>query len=153
MLGKIKKVLGIEGVKVQLLLDEKDAIQSHSVTGIAKFTTQSESKVRGFKLTLVERFSRGRGKKQITDDYILGRYEHTSSFTIARDEIIEIPFVLKYGRLHSEMDQLESKNFLIGGIVKLAKKLKGVSSNFELRIEADIVGTKLDPFDKVAVQL
>ena len=153
MLGKIKKALGIEGVKVTLVLDEKDSVQEHSVSGMARFTTKSDSKVRSFKLSLTERFSRGRGDKRLTDEYVLGSYEHTTSFTIKKEEIIEIPFVLQYGRMQSEMDRLENRNFVFRGIVSLAKKLKRVRSTFELVIEANVVGTKLDPYDKQILDL
>jgi len=152
MLGKIKKALGIEGVKVQLTVESVDKKQQ-LITGMVKFTTKTDSKVRSFNLSLTETYSRGRGKSKLTDEYILGEHRHSTSFSIAQDEIVEVPFSLDYGRMQSEMDKLQKGNFLTGVIIGFAKKLKGVSSTFKCKVEADIVGTKLDPFDTVEVEL
>ena len=118
-----------------------------------KFSTQSESKIKSFTLKITERYTRGRGKRKLTDEYDMGTYKHEKTFTISKEEVIEIPFDLKYDRMQSEMDRLEKSNFLTASIIGLAKKLKGVKSVFILTVEADVQGTKLDPFDKIELQL
>jgi len=148
MLGKIKKALGIEGVKLELITANSEFDrESLAVEGILKFTTKSDSKVKSFRIKLLEIYSRGRGKKKLTDEYVMGSFEYTTSFPIKKDEIVEIPFTLDYIRALSEMDKMQESNFLTGSIIKFAKKLKGVKSSFKLIAEADVVGTKLDPFD------
>ena len=41
----------------------------------------------------------------------------------------------------------KKKNFLFGGLVKAAKKLRGVRSEYRVEVEADVVGTALNPID------
>lgn len=146
MLGKIKRVLGIEGVRVDLLCEEKFDSQSPQVEGVLKFTTKSDGKVKSYQIMLVEQYSRGRKRNKLTDEYILGQYHNTESFEIKKEEIIEIPFLLKYEKLLSEMDKIQEGNFLTAIIIGMAKKLKGVKSTYKIRVTADVSGTKLDPF-------
>lgn len=151
MLGKIKKALGIEGVKVEIILDKEQ--NEGSVSGMLKFTTKSDSKVKSFKLSLSEIYSRGRGKNKRTNTYELGKDTNTDGFSISRDEIVEVPFLLPYSKLDSEMDRIADSNFISAGIVMLAKKLKRVSSEYKLRVEVDVQGTKLDPYAEVDLDL
>ncbi len=151
MIGKIKRALGIEGVKVNLDVAEKQNRSNPTIEGSVKFTTQSDNKVRSFTIKFTEKYSRGRGKHKLIDEYVLGKYESTEGFTIKKEEIIEIPFTLKYKWLDSEMDRIQNGNFFTSGIIMLAKRLKGVKSTYTVTIEADVVGTKLDPFDKVDI--
>jgi len=54
MLGKIKKVLGIEGVKVQLILDTPVDKKNQKITGELKFTTKTKGKVTKINIKLIE---------------------------------------------------------------------------------------------------
>lgn len=153
MLGKIKKVLGIEGVRVELICEATFEQKTAMVDGLLKFTTKSDGKVKSFKIKLVELYSRGRKKNKLTDEYVLGIYESQKGFNIAREEIVEIPFTLKYQRMLSEMDRLQKGNFFTAGIIGLAKRIKGVKSTFKLIVEAEVAGTKLNPFDQREIVL
>ena len=153
MLGKIKKVLGIEGVRVQLICDDSFEEDKHVVDGLLRFTTKSDGKVKSFTIKLVEQYTRGRKKSKLTDEYTLGVYHSDEGFAIKKEEIIEVPFTLEYQRLLSEMDKLQKGSFFTAGIISLAKKIKGVKSTFKLIVEADVSGTKLNPFDSVSITL
>jgi len=151
MLGKIKKVLGIEGVKVKLQLKDTYERSEESITGKVIFTTKTDAKVRSYRLRLIETYVRGRGKAKQSDDYTLGELQESETFEVNANESVEIVFDMPYDFIQSEMDKIQRGNFLTAGIISLAKKIKGVKSIYTLQVEADIVGTKLDPFDKAIV--
>jgi len=151
MLGKIKRALGIEGVRVDLICDDHFHPELAMVDGVLKFTTKSDGKVRSFRINLIESYTRGRKGNKLTDEYILGEYSHNKSFEIKKEEIIEIPFSMKYDRMLSEMDRLQKGNIFTGMIIGLAKKIKGVKSSFKITVTADIVGTKLDPYTEKVI--
>jgi hypothetical protein len=51
------------------------------------------------------------------------------------------------------MDELGSKNILTGGLVKVAKMIQNVNSQFYVLAEAKVEGTALDPFDKQLIEV
>ena len=51
------------------------------------------------------------------------------------------------------MDDLEDKNMIFSSLVKFAKKLRGVNSEFYVEAEAKVKGTALNPFDKQLVEI
>jgi len=146
MLKRFKKVLGIEGVKIELLLEEKYA-KSGKLKGRAKLTSLSDQKVISVDLKLVEKYKRGRKKSQLIDEYSIGALKLDGPIQIAKDEEKIIEFELDYKLGESPMDFLEKKNFFYKGVVKAAKLLKGVKSTYRIEATANVKGTKLDPID------
>jgi len=51
------------------------------------------------------------------------------------------------------MDELEDSNIFMGGLVKIAKSLQGVKSEYFIQAEAKVAGTGLNPFDKKMIDL
>ncbi len=151
MFGKVKKWLGIEGAKLELIVPEEIFESSGSVTGKVRFFTMNEQKVRSIKITLIERYSRGRRKNKLTDEYQLGEILLTNSFVIPANEHIEIDFTLPFKITKSEMDELQDKNILVAGLAKTAKWINGVQSIYRVEAEATVDGVALNPFDKKTV--
>jgi hypothetical protein len=154
MFGKVKKILGIEGVKLELIIPEKVNKETGIVTGIMKFTSLSDdNKIESIHLKMVEKYTRGRGNSKLINEYVMGELVMRENIGISKNDIVEIPFQLDFTYAKSEMDKLQDNNFITSGLVKLAKKLRGVHSEFSLRAEASIKGTTLNPFDIKPVQL
>ena len=153
MLGKLKKVLGIEGVKVELLVDTPIDKKKKEISGDLRFTTKTDGKINKINITLIEKYSRGRGKARLIDEYTVAMLEMNDSFEIKPEEIIEIPFTIKYEIALSEMDKIQQSSLLSRPIIGLAKFIKKVKSEFTLVVEADVQGTTLNPFDKAIVKL
>lgn len=153
MLGKLKRVLGIEGVKVEmnvkLPIDKAEKV----INGNLKFTTKSESVVKGITIKLVEKYSRGRGKNKLIDEYTIAVLELTDSFVISPEEIVEVPFSLNYEIALSEMDKMARDSIFSRPFVSLAKLIKKVKSTYTVVAEADVDGTTLNPFAKEEVEL
>lgn len=153
MIGKVKKWLGIEGVKVELQVPETFSSKDELIEGNLVFTSMNDQTVNGISLKLVEKYSRGRRKNKLVDEYKLGSLEIDETFEVIADEELIVPFELPFNIVRSDMDDLEKKFFFFVPFVKTAKLIKGVNSEYRVEVEADVKGTKLDPFDKVVIRL
>jgi hypothetical protein len=154
MFGTVKKILGIEGVKLELVVADKISKEAGIVSGIIKLTSLSDDNlVESISLKMVEKYSRGRGESKLINEYPMGELVKQEKVTISKNDIIEIPFEMEFVYVKSEMDKMEDNNFFAKGLVKLAKKVRGVSSEYTLRAEAKIKGTTLNPFDIKTINL
>ncbi|MFM2392821.1 MAG: hypothetical protein RLZZ546_803 [Bacteroidota bacterium] len=150
MFGQIKKILGIEGVKLDLEIKNPVNKASGIVSGKIKLTTLRDSEVDSIILKMVEKYYRGRGESKLIDEYTIGFLELDEKIFLKKDEIIEVDFEVPFKLSKSEMDKLED-NILAFGLVKLAKTIKGVKSEYRIEAEAIVPGTKLNPSAKKQV--
>ncbi len=148
MFGKVKKWLGIEGVKVDLELNDPFSVKTALATGKILLSSMHEQTVTGIRVKMVERYTRGRGKNKLTDEYEIGSIELERKFIVPAEEIIEVDFELPFELTYSEMDELQQSNVLMGAVVGMAKKLQNVNSEFFVIAEANVSGTALHPFDR-----
>ena len=153
MLKKIKDILGIEGVRIELLLEESYDIKDGLIKGQLSFSALSDKRVEYIVIKLIEKYKRGRGDSQLVNEYTLGEMQLELNLTIAKDETKTIDFELPYALMKSDMDKLEDRNLASKPFVWLAKKLKNVKSTYRIEAEAFIQGTRLHPLDKKPVIL
>ena len=154
MFGKVKKILGIEGVKLELVIPEKINKDTGIITGFIKFSSLSDNNnIETIHLKMIEKYTRGRGDSKLINEYVMGEMTMYENIVISKNDIVEVPFQLDFVYSKSEMDKLQENNFFTSGLVKFAKKLRGVHSEFTIRAEASIKGTTLNPFDIKPVQL
>ncbi len=153
MFGKVKKWLGIEGVKVELMLPEMAFEEVGAVSGQLVFHSKNQQVVKSVNLKMIEKYSRGRGQEKLVDEYLLGEITLQQRIEVPADEPIAVDFTLPFQLQKSNVDEFGEKNFLTGGIVSLAKKLRAVDSVFRIEAEADVEGTALNPFDRQNVKL
>ena len=150
MFGKVKNWLGIEGVKIELIIPEEIYESAGSVTGKLRFYTKTDQTVNSIKIKLIERYSRGRKDNKLTDEYELGEINLNESFKVTANEPLEIDFTLPFKIVKSEMDEMGEKNILSGGLVKAAKWLRNVKSIYRVEAEANVKGVALNPFTTVS---
>jgi sporulation-control protein spo0M len=153
MLKRFKKVLGIEGARIELLVDERYAKSSLKIKGKINITSLSGQVINSIHIKLLEKYKRGRKKNILIDEYVIGELILPERIEIAKDEMKEIDFTLEFIDGESPMDFLEKKNFFYKGIVKAAKFVKGVNSTYRVEATADVKGTKLDPVDSKPIKL
>lgn len=153
MFGKVKKWLGIEGVKVELLLPEMAFEQVGAVSGQLVFHSKNEQTVTAVRLKMIEKYSRGRGQEKLVDEYELGKITLNQLIEVPADEPMAVDFTLPFQISKSSVDKFGGKNFLTGGLVSLAKKLQAVNSEYRIEAEADVDGTALNPFVKKQIKL
>lgn len=153
MLKKVKKWLGIEGVRISVEIPDDIFLREKKLSGILVFESKQNSVVREIRLRLIENYSRGRRHNKLIDEYILGDAVLEGPIHIRAGETEEIPFDLYFNPLMSEMDRWESGNFLLKGLVKSAKLLRNVRSKYRLEIEADVTGMAISPLVKKDVKI
>jgi hypothetical protein len=151
MFGKMKKWFGIEGVKVELDIPDTIIQKIGLVRGQLKFTTMQPQTVNFVKVVMIETYKRGRKGEKRIDDYKIGEIYLDAELDIQAEEPLVIDFELPFELMKSEIDEFGDKNFLTKGIVNIAKRSRGVKSTFRIEVEADVKGTRLNPFDKKEV--
>ena len=147
MLGKVKRWLGIEGVKVELHVPDSVKGADGLIEGTIRFYSMHDQMVKSVRVKLIEKYKRGRRGNKLVDEYTLGEISVERKIEVPAHQYIEVDFKLPFTPMPSEMDKLESSNFLMKGIVKSAKLMKGVTSVFRVEAEAEVQGTALNPFD------
>ena len=152
MFGKVKQWLGIEGVKLELVVPEVVDKSSGRVEGKIRLTSMNEQKADRIIVKMVEKYTRGRKEDRMTDEYELGQIVLNQLIEVPAQQAIEIDFELPFELSKSEMDEMGDKNILFGGLVKAAKWMNGVDSEYRLEAEANVLGTALNPFDKKVIQ-
>ena len=146
MLGKVKKWFGIEGLKIAVRTEDKYLREEENIYGIILLQTKEAEIVEEIRIKLIERYARGRGKNRLIDEYVMADETFKQIYEIDANTDFEIPFAINYHEMVSNMDEIQRRNFLFGGIIKAAKLLKKASSTYRLEIEAKVKGTKFSPF-------
>ncbi len=149
LIKKVKDWLGIEGVKIALSLPETMDLKDRLVTGSYSISTQSDQYIESVTLILKEKYSRGRRKSKLIDEYILKEETIIIDAAIMTDEVITQEFELTYDPLKSAMDKMGDKNFLYRGLTSIAKIIKNTKSTYTLIAEVSVKGNKLKPYDKM----
>ena len=149
----MKKWLGIEGVKLDILVSGDVSAASGTIRGILSFQSMNTQTVTQVKLVLIERYSRGRGEERTTDEYLLGSLVIDDTFDVLPETIVERPFILHFSEIKSDVDSFGDKNIVYSGIASLARWSRGVKSDYRIEAEAKVKGVALNPFDKQPVNL
>ncbi|MCB0582129.1 MAG: sporulation protein [Phaeodactylibacter sp.] len=153
MLGKVKKWLGIEGVKLELILPEEVDADSGEILGSIRFQSLNPQTVTSIKIAFIEKYARGRGKEKLIDEYELGASEIHQVIEVPAEEAVEVPFQLPFSLVRSNVDEFGRRNFLFGGLALAAKALRGVNSEFRVEAEAQVAGVALNPFDRKSIRV
>lgn len=153
MLKRVKTWLGIEGVKIELLLPEHIKKNTGKIAGSVRLYSMSAQTVTSLHFKLVEKYIRGRRKAKLTDEYVLAEKEIPVLIEVPAEDAVVYAFELPFEILQSRMDELEGRNFILRGLVRTAKAVKAVKSEYRLEVEADVVGTALNPFDKRVIEI
>ena len=148
MLHKFKNWLGIEGLKIELLIPEEVAASSGFIDGRIVFNTKQLQTVQDITIQVFEKYTRGRGKEQKIDEFEIGSISFERALEIKAFEETYIDFALPFQLHHSNMDQFGSKNVISKGLAKAAKAIHQVKSEYRVVATAQVTGTALNPFDE-----
>lgn len=153
MLGRVKNWLGIEGVKLELVLDERPLAFPNRLEGQIRLKSIRPQTVLSVTIVLIERYSRGRGEDRLVDEYQLGSIQLTDIIEVAPGEVVERPFSLPFERIQSDVDTFGGRNLLFNGMARLARWSRKVESEYRLEAEAEVKGVALNPFDRKSVKI
>ncbi|MEM8909770.1 MAG: sporulation protein, partial [Bacteroidota bacterium] len=106
MFGKVKQWLGIEGVKLELVLPEKIVESDGEIQGKLRLYSMHRQTVKRIIVKLIERYTRGRRKDRLTDEYELGYLELDGLVEVPAEQMVEVDFTLPFQTVKSDMDEL-----------------------------------------------
>ena len=146
-MSRIKKFLGIEGVKVNFDETTQIDLKAGEVSGKLLIKSKVPSLIKSIHIQVIEKYQRGNKNNQRISEYILfSKIILPKSLSVDREKVLEIPFVYPIYRHKSEMDLLEESNFLLKPLVGIAKKLYQVKSNYSITATLQIEGSGVKPF-------
>ncbi|MBC6993001.1 hypothetical protein QWY85_14065 [Neolewinella lacunae] len=149
MLGKVKQWLGIEGVKLELVLPPDFDLRQGSLAGMVRFRSKNTQTVTAIKLAIIEKYSRGRDAEALVDEYELGTQVIRQTIEVPADgEPIEVPFLVQFAPMTSAIEDFGNRNVLFKGLAWVAKKTRNAVSEYRIEAEAQVKGVGLNPFDK-----
>lgn len=149
---KVKKWLGIEGVKLEVRVPDGQRLSSGHLSGTLHFQSMNSQTVTGIRIVLIERYGRGRGEERLVDEYELGRTEIKETFTVEPEEEVVKAFSLKFKPLESDVDAWGNRNIVNENLAKVARWMRNASSSYRIEAEAKVDGVALNPFDKKGVK-
>lgn len=154
MLGKMKQWLGIEGVKIEVIVTEKLILDRNRLEGTVRLYSKNAQTVTAIRLVLIEKYSRGRDEGQRTDEYVLGERVIQQEIEVPAEGIpVEIPFRLTFSPMRSPVEEFGRQNPVFQGLAWIAKKTRNASSEYRLEAEARVKGVGLDPFVQLPLEL
>ena len=148
MIKKMKKWFGIEGVKLEIEIPESVREADGRINGVLRFQSMNEQTVTSIKVVMIERYSRGRGKEKLIDEYELGYLTMEEEIVIPADEIIEVPFILPFHLAKSDVDEFGDKNLVFAQVSRFARIIRNAKSSFRVEAEANVQGVGFNPFAK-----
>lgn len=153
MIGRLKKMLGIDGLKLELICADSLDMNASVVEGEIVMISKYEVVIEAIEVRFIEKYSRGRMGGKKTDEYNIGSLRTGFNLTLPANKLTTIPFKLPVDYLKSSMDRFGNRNFLFKGIAKSAKLIKGVRSQYRIEADAKVSGTGLKPFAKKDVKV
>ena len=149
MIGKMKQWLGIEGVKLELILPERFAPEQGTLSGTIRLTSKNAQTVSAIKIAVIEKYTRGRELEALVDEYELGTTVLRTTINVPGDMTpVDVPFTLGVQPVRSPVEEFGSKNVLFKGLAWVAKQTRNASSEYRVEAEAQVRGVGLNPFDK-----
>jgi len=145
MFQKVKRWLGIEGVKVDIEMPLYFKLEAKQLAGRLKFSSMDDHTIQKVELKFIEKYKRGRGKSKLIDEYILGKIILVDTFQVSKEEETLLDFMLPFTSNPSAIEKFGNKNFLTRGLAYGARLLKGANSDYRLEVRVKVKDTRLDP--------
>lgn len=148
-MSRLKKFLGIEGVKVSFDEFTRIDVDGNMVSGQLLIKSNVPATILSINIQVIEQYQRGRKNDQRTSEFILlNKTIQPNHLVVNQEKTLEIPFNYKILQNKSEMDLLEERNFFIKPLIGLAKKLYRVKSIYTITATLQIEGIAIKPFSK-----
>lgn len=148
MIGKVKQWLGIEGVKLELMLPEEVTSKAGFIPGKILLQSMDAQTVTTIKIVIIEKYTRGRGNEKLINEYEIGNTQINRTIDIPMNGSVELDFQLPFSIPKSNVDSFGDRNFLFGGLAKAARMINSVKSEYRIEAEAKVKGVALNPYDR-----
>lgn len=147
MLNRIKKTLGMVGVKVEIIAPGILSRDLAKVDGTIKITSKTDQRVQRIIVRMMEiTETREMDGDYDTDHHELGKTENIDGFDLKAGEEREVPFTLYFNRRW--IDNVEESGGVMGALMSMGRSMVDSDSRFYLSAVVDLEGVVLDPSDK-----
>jgi len=153
MIGRLKKMLGVDGLKIELITAEAYDSDDNFIDGELILLSKYNLKIEHIEIRVVEKYSRGRFGSKKTDEYQIGSIRTGFSLDMSTNKLLTVPFKIPVDYLLSSMDRFGRKNMIFRGLARSAKLLKGVHSQYRIEVEAKIQGSGIKTFAKADIKV
>lgn len=152
-LDKIKDILGIEGLRVDFEVPESISSKEPYLAGTLWLHTKQEKEISQIKISLIEKYRRGRNADLKVTDYVLSELVLDVHQKVTQETPAKLQFELPISLLKSEMDSFAEKNILARPLVSAAKKLKKVHSEYRIEAVVSVKGTTINTISSTPIQI
>ncbi|MEP7320739.1 MAG: sporulation protein [Saprospiraceae bacterium] len=153
MFGKVKLFFGIEGLKVDLEIQETFTLNDSSIIGSVRLHSKTAQRLKKLQIVLKETYQRGRSSEKRTNDYILGSIELNEDVLISANGEKIIDFNLPFKFQHSSIEKLGQKSSVHHQISRMAKWINNAKSEFAVEVATQVEGTALNPSVRKEIKL
>jgi hypothetical protein len=144
--NKIKQVLGIGTVKVEIDVEPTFCKSGDTISGKLLLTAKSEQNILELEVKLEETWTKGRGDDKTVKTFDLGEWKDTNSFDMKAGDVKEVPFTLSYSISKSKNDRLSESGGKVGkALGGLGKMMDAETSAYKLIATCDVKGAAFDP--------
>jgi len=150
---KLKDILGIEGLRIEIIIPAEISKSDESINGKLLFTTKSDKTIKSITIRLIEKYRRGKADKTLIDEYTLSEIEMDLNVDITEELPAKLDFELPISLLKSDMDRYAEGNFVAKNLVKVAKKLKNVKSDYRVEVVAILSDLTLNSIAKQPISI
>ena len=150
---KLKDILGIEGLRIEIIIPAEISKSDESINGKLLFTTKSDKTIKSITISLIEKYRRGKADKTLIDEYTLSEIEMDLNVDITEELPAKLDFELPISLLKSDMDRYAEGNFVAKNLVKVAKKLKNVNSDYRVEVVAILSDLTLNSIAKQPISI
>jgi len=150
---KLKDILGIEGLRIEIIIPAEISKSDESINGKLLFTTKSDKTIKSITIRLIEKYRRGKADKTLIDEYTLSEIEMDLNVDITEELPAKLDFELPISLLKSDMDRYAEGNFVAKNLVKVAKKLKNVKSDYRVEVVAILSDFTLNSIAKQPISI
>ncbi len=155
MLNRLKNILGIEGVKIEIDAPASLHLGLESLDFTLFFYTKSDQLIESVTIRLIEKYKRGWRNSKLIDEYILYENVEELDVSISPEEKFSAPLTISFDYTKSPVEKM-GENILLKPLSKIALMAKRAKSNFRLEVSAQIKGVRVNPlvvhyFEKAVV--
>ena len=144
MLNRVKNILGIEGVKIEIEAPYDFPLSDRTLNFKLGIHTKSSQVIESVEIRLIEKYQRGWGSSKLIDEYELYQKLETVDVSITLEEKFSLPLSISFDYQKSSIERM-GDNLLLRPFSKLALLVKKAKSSFRLEVTAKIKGVSINP--------
>lgn len=155
-LDKAKSFLNVGGPKVSIIeINQPITGVFGVVSGTAKVTSKRPAKIAKLTQKFIRVTTKGTGDEKEIETTIIAENEQLLDISVSETDPCDLPIHISYDS-STIADRMADKGGVMGALGKMGKFASGLQAkgieDFFVEVGVDVVGTPLDPTDKIPVR-